>query len=418
MRALVFVRTCYNANSVAALTGALEVDQRSSDLATHFLWDDADLVRRVGELAEGCERLVVTFSFATANAPQVAEVLGRLRRGLHNKESASVTFVAGGPHPSGDPVGTLEVGLDVVVVGEGERTFPALLARLFAGDSLTDLRGLAFQDGGQVVRTGRAPMVDIDAFPPFGIRHARFAPVEISRGCPYACAFCQTPFFMGGRMRHRSVEAVVHWVREAMGAGYSYLRFVTPDAFAYGSPDGRTPNLEAIERLLFEMSQLMERDLIYFGSFPSEVRPENVSAEALALVARYAVNDNIVFGAQTGSPRLLKELRRGHTVEDIYQAAELTLQAGLKPIVDFIFGLPGEREEDQQLSLRLIEDLAAMGATIHSHTFMPLPRTPLADAPPGRVAPEIESILGRLSKDGLHIGQWRKQEEVAAMICR
>jgi B12-binding domain/radical SAM domain protein len=418
MRALVFVRTCHNANSVAALTGALEVDQRSVDLAIHFLWDDTDLVRRVRELAEGCERLVVTFSFATANVPQVAEVLGRLRRGLHDKELASVTFVAGGPHPSGDPEGTLEMGFDVVVVGEGERTFPDLLARLFAGDSLTDLPGLAFRDGGQVVRSGRAPMVDIDAFPPFAVRHARFAPVEISRGCPYACAFCQTPFFMGGRMRHRSVEAVVHWVREAMGAGYSYLRFVTPDAFAYGSPDGRTPNLEAVERLLFEMSRLMERDLIYFGSFPSEVRPENVSAEALALVTRYAANDNIAFGAQTGSPRLLRALRRGHTVEDIYQAAELTLQAGLKPIIDFIFGLPGEMEEDQQLSLRLMEHLAAMGASIHSHTFMPLPGTPLADAPPGQVTSEVESILGRLSKDGLHIGQWRKQEEVAAMICR
>jgi B12-binding domain/radical SAM domain protein len=223
---------------------------------------------------------------------------------------------------------------------------------------------------------------------------------------------------MGGRMRHRSVEAVTHWVKEAMGAGYSYLRFVTPDALAYGSPDGRTPNLEAIERLLFEMNQLMERELIYFGSFPSEVRPENVSAEALALVTRYAANDNILFGAQTGSPRLLNELRRGHTVKDVYRAAEFTLQAGLKPIVDFIFGLPGETEEDQQLSLRLIEDLAAMGATIHSHTFMPLPGTPLADAPPGQVTPEIESILGRLSKDGLHIGQWQKQEELAAMTCR
>jgi B12-binding domain/radical SAM domain protein len=219
-------------------------------------------------------------------------------------------------------------------------------------------------------------------------------------------------------MRHRSVEAVAHWVREGVVAGYSYLRFVAPDAFAYGSPDGRTPNLEAIERLLFEMNQLMERELIYFGSFPSEVRPENVSAEALALVTRYAANDNIVFGAQTGSPRLLKELQRGHTVQDVYRAAEFTLRAGLKPIVDFIFGLPGETEEDQRLSLRLMEDLAAMGATIHSHTFMPLPGTPLADAPPGWVTPEVESILGRLGKDGLHTGQWRKQEELAATICR
>ena len=418
MSALVFVRTPYNANSVAALTGALEVDPRFSDLAVCFLWDDTDLVRQVGELAGGDERLVVAFSFATANVPQVAETLEHLCRSLHNNGLADGTLVAGGPHPSGDPEGTLEMGFDVVVVGEGERTFPDLLARLFAGGSLIDLPGLAFWDGGRVMRSGRVSMVDIDDFPPFAIRHARFAPLEISRGCPYACAFCQTPFFMGGRMRHRSVEAVAHWVKEAMGAGYSYLRFVTPDAFAYGSPNGRTPNLEAIERLLFEMNQLMERELIYFGSFPSEVRPENVSAEALALVTRYAANDNIVFGAQTGSPRLLKELRRGHSVEDVYRAAELTLQAGLRPIVDFIFGLPGETEEDQRLSLELIEDLAAMGATIHSHAFMPLPGTPLADAPPGRVTPELESVLGRLSKDGLHIGQWRKQEELAAMICR
>ncbi|TEU14620.1 MAG: radical SAM protein, partial [Anaerolineales bacterium] len=259
MGALIFVRTYYNANSVAALTGALEADRRFSDLAIYFLWDDADLVRQVEELAEGGERLVVAFSFATADVPQVAEALGRLRRSLHHKGLANATLVAGGPHPSGDPEGTLEIGFDVVVVGEGERTFPDLLARLFAKDSLIDLPGLAFWDGRQVRRSGRAPMVDIDAFPPFAIRHTRFAPVEISRGCPYACAFCQTPFFMGGRMRHRSVESVTHWVREAMGAGYSYLRFVTPDAFAYGSPDGRTPNLEAIERLLFEMAWFESR---------------------------------------------------------------------------------------------------------------------------------------------------------------
>ena len=73
MSALVFVRSSYNANSVAALTGALEVDQRFSDLAICFLWDDADLVRQVGGLAEGGERLVVAFSFATASVPQVAE---------------------------------------------------------------------------------------------------------------------------------------------------------------------------------------------------------------------------------------------------------------------------------------------------------------------------------------------------------
>ncbi len=78
-----------------------------------------------------------------------------------------------------------------------------------------------------------------------------------------------------------------------------------------------------------------------------------------------------------------------------------------------VAALTGALEADQRFS-----DLAAMGAIIHSHTFMPLPGTPLADAPPGRVTPEVESILGRLSKDGFHIGQWRKQEALAVTISR
>ncbi|MGD2207588.1 MAG: TIGR04013 family B12-binding domain/radical SAM domain-containing protein, partial [Anaerolineae bacterium] len=47
------------------------------------------------------------------------------------------------------------------------------------------------------------------------------------------------------------------------------------------------------------------------------------------------------------------------------------------------------------------------------HTFMPLPGTPLEDAPPGRVDPALHPLLDRLASQGHQIGQWRKQEEIA-----
>ncbi len=407
--ALVFVDTRPSANSLAVLTGALEIDRRFVGLPIHFVRDGPRLWPRLEALAGEVERLVVGLSFATASTPQVSELMARLRAWGQKEAPGRLIIVAGGPHPSGNPEWTLEAGANVVVIGEGEHTFPELLARLFAGAPLADLPGLAYLANGQVVRTGRAPRVDLSLYPPFAIARHRFAPVEISRGCPHACAFCQTPHLFGGRMRHRPVPVVTHWVEAAMEAGYSYLRFITPDAFAYGSPDGRTPNLGAIEELLAAMNRLMKRELIYFGSFPSEVRPENVSAEALALVREYAANDNIVFGAQTGSPRLLAAMRREHTVEDVYRAVELTMAAGLTPIVDFIFGLPGETGDDRRLTLRMIEDLTGMGAVIHSHTFMPLPGTPLAGAPPGRVDPDLARLLDRLASEGAHIGQWRRQ---------
>jgi B12-binding domain/radical SAM domain protein len=215
-------------------------------------------------------------------------------------------------------------------------------------------------------------------------------------------------------MRHRSVEVVVEWVRRAMERGYSYLRFVTPNAFAYQSEDnGRTANLDALEHLLREMAQLVGQERVYFGTFPSEVGPEMVTPEAVALVRRYCGNDNLLFGAQSGSDKMLRVLRRRHTVADVYQAAEIITAGGLIPIVDVIFGLPGEEVDEVAATVQLMEDLAAMGAVIHTHTFMPLPGTPLEDAPPGRVDPALHPLLDRLASQGHQVGQWRKQEEIA-----
>jgi radical SAM superfamily enzyme YgiQ (UPF0313 family) len=141
------------------------------------------------------------------------------------------------------------------------------------------------------------------------------------------------------------------------------------------------------------------------------VRPEHFSQEAVELVCQYAANDNLVIGAQSGSQRMLDLSHRGHSVEDTYRAVQYTLDAGLSANVDFIFGMPGETEEDQALTRRVIEDLAAMGARIHSHAFMPLAGTPWTDFPPGDVDPETRDLLERLTGTGKQFGQWREQRE-------
>jgi B12-binding domain/radical SAM domain protein len=413
MPTLAFVMNKHNLNSVAALTGALEASAHRANL--HFLWQDERLLPRLRALAGGPEadpsyRLVVALSFATANLPEVTGLLAALRA------LAPAPFVfAGGPHPSARPAEVLRLGADAVVIGEGEETLPTLLERVWGGKSPAGLPGVAtLSSEGHLLHGPRPKPIDLDAYPPLGLAHRRFGPIEITRGCPCACAFCQTSFLFGGRMRHRSVERTVHWVRQAMERGYSYVRFVTPNAFAYQSEDnGRTTNLDAIERLLREMAALVGRERVYFGSFPSEVGPETVTAEAVALVRRYCGNDNLIFGAQTGSDRLLQTLRRSHTVADVYRAAKVIVSGGLTPIVDIMFGLPGEKAEDVADTVRLIEDLAGMGAVLHTHAFMPLPGTPLENAPPGRVDPALHPLLDRLASQGHQIGQWRKQAEIA-----
>jgi B12-binding domain/radical SAM domain protein len=410
MPALAFVANRRNLNSIAALTGALEIDPRTSRLPLHFPWQDGRLLARLRTLADQTDHLVVALSFATADLPDTLSLLASLRA------LRPVPFiVAGGPHPSARPGEVLRLGADAVVVGEGEATLPALLERLTAGEPAAGLAGVStLAEDGSLVQGPPPDPVDLDTYPPMGVAHRRFGPVEITRGCPCACAFCQTSFLFGGRMRHRSVENVAAWVRRAMEQGYSYVRFVTPNAFAFQSQDnGRTANLEALERLLAEMAALVGKERVYFGTFPSEVGPDTVTPEAVELVRRYCGNDNLIFGAQTGSDRLLRALRRRHTVGHVYRAAETILAGGLTPIVDLIFGLPGEEPEDVTATLCLMEDMVAMGAVLHTHTFMPLPGTPLEDAPPGRVDPALHTLLDRLASKGHQIGQWRKQEEIA-----
>jgi B12-binding domain/radical SAM domain protein len=223
---------------------------------------------------------------------------------------------------------------------------------------------------------------------------------------------------MGGRTRHRSIENIVKWVEVSKRHDRPEIRFITPDAFAYGSKDGKHLRLDLLAEMLKAVNDIVGREHTYIGSFPSEVRPENVSEEAVQLLCQFAANDNLVIGAQSGSQRMLDASHRGHTVEDVYRAVQITLAAGLIANVDFIFGMPGERTKDQASTRQVIEDLAGMGARIHSHVFMPLAGTPWVAASPGRVDPKTQDLLERLTGRGQQFGQWREQREACRAMIR
>jgi B12-binding domain/radical SAM domain protein len=408
---VIFVIEGYNRYSIAALAGVL--DEVMPELPLHFLNGGERLGSQVADLAAQYQQVVVACSFMTPQLPQVITSLNSLFPLPDN-----VSLIAGGPHPSGDPSGTLRLGFKALVTGEGESAFPELLRRIFAEKPFDDIPNLAFlDDDGLLRRNRRGPWVNLDDYPPFSVVHRKMAAIEITRGCPWACTFCQTPFFLGGKMRYRSVDKVVYWLRQARERwGARYARFISADCFCYGSPDGRTPNLEKVEHLLYEVSALMGRENTFFGSFPSEVRPGSVSRKGLELLKKYSVNDNIVIGAQSGSPQMLKRIHRGHSVEDVLETAELVVGAGLRCIVDFIFGLPDETPEDRELTINLINQLTAIGATINSHFFMPLPGTPLANSVMGAPDPEILLFLENLTTERHELGRWKgRLKSIAAM---
>jgi radical SAM superfamily enzyme YgiQ (UPF0313 family) len=147
----------------------------------------------------------------------------------------------------------------------------------------------------------------------------------------------------------------------------------------------------------------------YFGTFPSEVRPEFVTDELLEVVKQRREDTSIHIGAQSGSEALLDETKRGHSREDVEAAVDTCLRHGLCPVVDFIFGLPTEIAADQIDSLSLVNSIVSQGGRVRAHCFTPLPETPDENKAPTPVINVVRKRLGKLARDGRLFGRWEAQ---------
>ncbi|MEQ1634392.1 MAG: TIGR04013 family B12-binding domain/radical SAM domain-containing protein, partial [Planctomycetota bacterium] len=397
------------------LTGALETDPRTKDVPIEFgNGVDAVVTAIMTAIENGATRVLVGWSFYS---PDAIEMTAELRAVRARVEDERVLHVVGGVHATAEPEATLRAGFDLVAVGEGEQLVRDLVVCLRHGGDATALPGIASLSAeGTLKKNGRADRIALDDFPPFGPAHDRFGPIEITRGCIYACRFCQTPYFAGASFRHRSVENIEQWARYLVGRGFRDLRFLTPTSLSYGTRN-QEPDLGAVEHLLATVRAVIgpERRL-WFGTFPSEVRPEHVTPESLTLLRRYVSNRALIVGGQSGSDRVLQHSMRGHDSAVIERAVALCVEHGFVPHVDFLLGLPGEDEHDVEATLALMDRLVQKGAKVHGHTFLPLPGTPFKSAAAGALTPEVRLRLRQLASKGKLYGQWEQQEVVAQQM--
>jgi B12-binding domain/radical SAM domain protein len=397
------------------VTAALEADPRTANLDVRFVRDTASMIAELRAIDADGRQALALWSFYSPDFAAAVTDLELVKAATH----ATALHLAGGVHATAEPLATLRAGFDLVVLGEGEATIIAIVDAIIQTKNPRELVGTAHLDASnRLVSHGPGERHPLDTFPPFNARFRKWNALEITRGCVYACSFCQTPYMFKARFRHRSIADVRRHVDAMRKLGSSFVRFLTPTSLSYGSAD-TTPDLDAVDALLASVREGAGADAkIFFGTFPSEIRPEHVTPRALSILSRWADNRTIVIGGQSGSDRVLTESRRGHTVADVVRAVELSVGAGFRPDVDFLLGLPGETEADRLASMTLAERLVGMGARIHSHAFMPLPGTPLRDATPETIEPETMLAMARLESKGQAYGQWRRQVVTAESLVR
>ena len=395
--------------SVAALVGALEIDQRLLDLDIQ-----APLDLSLNSIQKAIERgpTIIAHSVMSTQTERVYKEVKKIRE----RFGKDVTIIGGGAHASIRPKELLVNGFDYAVVGEGETVFPDLIWQLINNDDPLNIPSVVDKTSNEVPVPGKLPTVDLDKCPPFALGMNILGPIEVTRGCPFQCKFCSTPFLTGGRVRHRSVESITNWLKLAVEkSGFERTWFLSPNALCYGG-HGRKAEPEKLENLLKAVTKIDGLEEVFFGSFPSEVRPEFVTKSILEMLRSYVANDTLQIGLQSSSNHVLNLANRHHTVEQGMDAIQIALETDFIPHVDMIFGLPGETKEELYESIELCYNLVEMGAKTHGHVFMPLPGSAYENMPPGRLDSESRRLLGELSRRKDMTGSWSTQEGIAEYL--
>ena len=398
--------------SVYSLISTLESKVKDVDV---YIADRKTFFKVYSNVVNKYRWVIAGFSFMTTMLPSLLNFL----KNVFRFKRSNTIFIAGGSHPSGDPVGTLDLGFDYVFAGEAEHSIVNFVNSLVEGSDVFKVRGVVYRDeSGENVFTGKPKLAELDDYPAFPYWRRMFNPIEISRGCPFRCTYCQVPFLHGFYMRHRSIDNILHYARIFWGKGLRDLRFISPNSLAYGTPYGSKPSPEILDELLSKLKTMANSygGRFFYGTFPSEVRPDFVNEDTAMVLKKYVSNKKVIIGAQSGSDKMLKFLNRGHTVEEVLNAMEVLSKYGFQVDVDFIFGLPGETGEDIEETIKVMEKIVKMGGRIHTHTFLPLPGSPLESGPPGKIPLKIKKFVMKICGKGMAYGDWLKQEKLAETI--
>lgn len=249
--------------------------------------------------------------------------------------------------------------LDFALVGEYDRTVPALMKSLDCPDKVL---GVAFSDKGTIRFDGRMQVIeDLDALPFvskvyqkfLNVNHyfyalARHPMIQIfsSRGCPYRCNFCQYPQTMGGRKyRTRSPENFVdelEYIHKHMPEIQEI--FIEDDTFTIDKNRvGRICDLIIERGLKLTWSCNARADVPFY------ILDKMKKAGCRLLVVGY----------ESGNDQILKNIQKGITLEQSRAFARHTRQLGLKVFGCFIIGLTGETLETIKDTYRFAKETDA-----------------------------------------------------------
>jgi len=273
---------------------------------------------------------------------------------LAKKINPKTVTILGGPHASAQYEHLLRSRfVDIVAIGEAEETIKELVDAISTKRSLKSVKGIAFKNGGG--KTKDRPLIkDLDSIPipayhllDFNIykdnRNRYDFHIMTSRGCPFSCQFCDVPIVWGKMFRQHSVERIIKEIKE--------LKKYTSDFKLYFHDDFMDIRSNRNKQLF---NRMIEENLLI--KWTMRTRVDSVDFPSLML-AKKAGLERISYGIESGSPKILNNINKQITKEQIINAFRWTKKAGIETTCTLIIGNPGESKatlkETRQLLKRI-----------------------------------------------------------------
>ena len=263
-------------------------------------------------------------------------------------------------------------------MGEGEVVVNNLVDALAAGRSLSEVKGVAYRDGQEVIINPREQLIkDVDAilfpawdlFPmdyytlmrPPGIRPTeRSQMVFTGRGCPFSCNFC---YRMDPGFRPRSSENILEELRRLKQDFYVTFFEFQDDLFMVSE-----------KRVMEFCDKLLKADLGI--RFTCQGRLNFASREILRTL-KQAGCAFINYGIEALDNQVLENMNKKLTVEQIIRGIENTVAEGLHPGLNIIWGNLGDNAETLGKGVEFIKKYSTYAQLRTIRPVTPYPGSPL-----------------------------------------